>query len=153
MSASRVREQLCAALLTLRGISGGPLQTRVAHHVLGRIAKPEFLSHVQSVGDHLKSRLDALPNLFPRLIMPSPTEGRKTSIRGRGLILGIPFKEDKYAAQILKLARERGLLILTCGKATVRLVPSLTCTHEEVERVCDILESCLIRLNSMSEGL
>lgn len=43
----------------------------------------------------------------------------------------------------LKLCRERGLLLLSCGKSTVRFVPSLTVTEEEVGKCVDILESCL----------
>lgn len=54
---------------------------------------------------------------------------------------------------MLKLARERGLLLLGCGKSTVRFVPSLVVTEEEIEKCVDILESCLVVLNREAEGV
>ena len=125
--------------------SGAPLQTRVAHHVVDRIAEPSFLSSVSTVGSALKSRLSALPSLFPRLIAGPP--------RGRGLILGLPLTSDHAVQRLVKLMRERGVLVLSCGKMTVRFVPSLVVTEEEVEKCVDTLESCLIVMNREAEGL
>ncbi|GAA5854273.1 hypothetical protein JCM8547_001760 [Rhodosporidiobolus lusitaniae] len=124
---------------------GQPLQTRVAHHVVSRLATPSFLSSVSSVGSSLHSRLSALPSLFPRLISGPP--------RGRGLILGLPFNSDNYVQRVVKLMRERGVLVLSCGKQTVRFVPSLTVSEEEVEKCVDVLESCLVVLNREAEGV
>lgn len=46
----------------------------------------------------------------------------------------------------MKMARERGVLLLTCGKATIRFVPSLVLTAEEAGKCMDVLESCLVVL-------
>ncbi|GAA5996808.1 aspartate aminotransferase family protein [Rhodotorula paludigena] len=124
---------------------GQPLQTRVAHHVVSRLATPSFLSHVSSVGSYLHSRLSALHTLFPRLVAGAP--------RGRGLILGVPFTRDEYVQRIVKLMRERGVLVLSCGKATVRFVPSLTVSEEEAEKCVDVLESALLTLDREVEGI
>ncbi|KAK4701816.1 acetylornithine aminotransferase, partial [Phenoliferia sp. Uapishka_3] len=124
---------------------GGPLQTRVAHHVLSRLTEPSFLPTVSSLSSALLTRLQSLPSTFPRLISGPP--------RGRGLILGLPFLRDEYAARIVKLARERGVLLLSCGKATIRFVPSLVVTEAEVTKCVDVLESCLVVLNMEQEGL
>lgn len=72
---------------------------------------------------------------FPEIIQPE--------IRGRGLILGIGFYDESVPSQILSLARERGVLILTAGKDAVRLVPSLNVGKGEVDFVVDVLEGCL----------
>ncbi|GAA5915065.1 hypothetical protein JCM6882_006771 [Rhodosporidiobolus microsporus] len=124
---------------------GQPLQTRVAHHVVSRLATSSFLSQVFTAASTLHSRLSALPSLFPRLISGAP--------RGRGLILGLPFKTDAYVQRVVKLMRERGVLVLSCGKQTVRFVPSLTVSEEEIEKCVDVLESCLVVLNREAEGL
>ncbi|GAA5918915.1 hypothetical protein JCM1841_006678 [Sporobolomyces salmonicolor] len=124
---------------------GAPLQTRVAHHVLTRIAAPSFLASVNSVGASLQSRLAALSSLFPRLVAGPP--------RGRGLILGLPFKRDEYVQRVVKLMRERGVLVLSCGKQTIRFVPSLVVSEDEVERCVDTLESVLVVLNREAEGV
>lgn len=124
---------------------GGPLQSRVAHHVFERISQPDFIASVNKLGEHLKERLSRLPDLFPRLVAGQP--------RGRGLIVGLPFKNDQYLGRVQKLARERGLLILTCGNSTLRFVPSLVVTPEEIDRCCDVLESSLVVLNREAEGM
>jgi acetylornithine aminotransferase len=116
--------------------SGAPLQTRVAHHVLTRITEPSFLARVESISAHLRSRLSSLRDKFPSLI-PS-------DVRGRGLMLGLPFAKDEQPGQVIKLCRERGVLLLTCGNKTVRFVPSLIVSEEEVDKVCDVLESVLV---------
>ena len=72
---------------------------------------------------------------FPKTIQPE--------IRGRGLIVGIGFHDESVPSQILSLARERGVLILTAGKDAVRLVPSLNVGKEEVGIAADVLEGCL----------
>ena len=38
------------------------------------------------------------------------------------------------------------MLVLTCGNNTLRLVPSLIITKEEIEKACDIIESSLTLL-------
>lgn len=125
---------------------GGPLQSRVAHHVLHRMIEPSFLPNVQHLSTLLLPRLARLQSLFPRLISGPP--------RGRGLILGLPFHYDALSNRMMKLARERGLLILTCGKSTIRLVPSLTVSEEEVGRCMDVIESCLnVMEGELGEGI
>lgn len=97
--------------------------------------EPSFFPNVLSLSTTLMARLAALPAAFPTILHGAP--------RGRGLILGLPFKNDELVGQVVKHARERGLLLLSCGKATVRFVPSLIVTQDEVNRCVDILESCL----------
>ncbi|KAF8313073.1 acetylornithine and succinylornithine aminotransferase [Clavulina sp. PMI_390] len=114
---------------------GSPLATRLGHHVLSRISDPAFLSSLSSVSAHLRSRLAQLPLFFPDLIHPE--------LRGRGLISGIAFKNPSHPGQIMQMARERGVLLLTAGSDAVRLVPSLNVSQEEVDMVLDVIESCL----------
>lgn len=84
----------------------------------------------------MQNRLGNLPKWFPGLVS-------KEGIRGRGLILGIPFRESQHPAELMKMARERGVLVLTAGKDAVRLVPSLNIAREDVDTALDVIESCL----------
>ena len=84
---------------------------------------------------YLHERLSQLPRWFPNVIQPD--------IRGRGYILGLGFKDEASPAKLVKLARERGVLLLTAGTDAVRLVPSLNIGQEEVDTVVDVIESCL----------
>jgi 4-aminobutyrate aminotransferase len=40
-------------------------------------------------------------------------------------------------------AFRRGLLVLTCGKSTIRLCPPLVVTRDEVDRAMDIFKSAI----------
>jgi acetylornithine aminotransferase len=115
--------------------SGGALQTRVAHHVLTKILSPGFLDGVRRSAARLEDRLARLPDLFPDHVA-GPA-------RGRGLIRGLPMTHDVLPAKVAGLCRERGVLLLTCGNATIRFVPSLVVTEAEVDKACDVLESAL----------
>lgn len=90
---------------------------------------------MQDVASQLHGRVSALQSYFPNLIGPA--------IRGRGLILGIPFKNPEHPALLVKHARERGVLLLTAGKDAVRLVPSLNVERDQVDLAVDVIESSL----------
>lgn len=56
---------------------------------------------------------------------------------------GIPFAHPNAPGELVKKARERGVLLLTAGADAVRLVPSLIVTKEECEKAVGVVESCL----------
>lgn len=45
------------------------------------------------------------------------------------------------------------MLVLSCGKQTVRFVPSLVASEQEVDKVVDVLESALVVLDGQEEGV
>lgn len=79
-----------------------------------------------------------MSNWFPELL--------EEGVRGRGLILGLGFKNADHPGQVVAMARERGLFVLTAGKDAVRLVPSLNVRKEEADFCVDVLESCIGKL-------
>lgn len=50
-------------------------------------------------------------------------------VRGQGLMIGVEFHKDP--SPIVKMARERGLLLVTAGCNTVRVIPPLIISNEE----------------------
>lgn len=117
---------------------GGPFTSRIAHHVLGRLAAPELRANVQDMSRYLWARLDEISSLFADLVVS------ETSPRGRGLLLGISLRDATHVAHVLRMARERGVLLLSAGQDTVRFVPSLTLTKAHVDEAMDVLESVLL---------
>jgi 4-aminobutyrate aminotransferase len=55
-----------------------------------------------------------------------------TEVRGKGLMIGIEFDSPERAEAVQWAAFERGLLVLECGKQTVRMCPPLIVTADEV---------------------
>ncbi|WRT70667.1 uncharacterized protein IL334_007665 [Kwoniella shivajii] len=114
---------------------GQPLATAIGVHVLDRLSNPSFQQNLKSVSTHLDTGIRRLPKLFPELI--------NDELRGRGLIRGIAFKDLKAPSELVKLARERGLLLLTAGSDAVRLVPALTVSKDQCDHALAVIESCL----------
>ena len=63
------------------------------------------------------------------------------SVTGLGLMIGIELTEKK-AADVVKAALDKGLLLLT-AKTKVRLLPPLTITYEEIDAGLKIIEELL----------
>jgi 4-aminobutyrate aminotransferase len=60
-------------------------------------------------------------------------DGLVRDVRGMGLMLGIEFDTGEHAEEVQWACFERGLLVLECGKSSVRMSPALTVTEAEME--------------------
>ncbi|KAG1753777.1 pyridoxal phosphate-dependent transferase [Suillus paluster] len=117
---------------------GSPTACAVGHHVLNRLSDRAFVAHMKEISAHMNSRLELLPEWFPAMLQPH--------VRGRGFIRGLGFIDASHPGEVVQLARERGVFLLTAGKDAVRFVPSLNVTKEEVDVAMDVLEGCLSSL-------
>ncbi|KIK84531.1 hypothetical protein PAXRUDRAFT_27482 [Paxillus rubicundulus Ve08.2h10] len=117
---------------------GSPMACALGHHVLSRLSSPPFIARVKETSAYLEGRLENLPKWFPDIL--------QSNIRGRGLIRGLVFKNEAHPGQVVQLARERGVFVLTAGTHVVRLVPSLNVKMDEVDMAVDVLEGCLMGL-------
>lgn len=106
---------------------GNPLACAGGNVVLSRVTSEGFLDEVKKKSEYIFDKL-------------SKTEG-VASVSGLGLMIGIELKEKK-AADVVKAALDRGLLLLT-AKTKVRLLPPLTITYEEIDRGLQIFAELL----------
>lgn len=115
---------------------GNPFACRVAHHVFGRLAKPQLQEEVRIKSTLFFSAYETLKEKFPGLI---------SEVRGRGLIVGYQLSDQakSKATEIITAARERGLLVITAGDGVIRVVPPLIISHEEINRGLAILEQAM----------
>ena len=60
-------------------------------------------------------------------------DGLVRDVRGKGLMLGIEFDTAEHAEEVQWACFERGLLVLECGKSSVRMSPALTVSEDEME--------------------
>ncbi|KAL2126763.1 hypothetical protein VTI74DRAFT_282 [Chaetomium olivicolor] len=111
---------------------GNPLACRLAHYIVGRLAEPALQEGVVAKGELFRKEFEAIREKYPELVK---------EVRGRGLILGLQLTEDP--AEIVKAARERGLLVITAGTNTLRFVPSLVMSEEEIREGLGILEEAI----------
>lgn len=111
---------------------GNPMACRVAHSMVTRLSDAKLQEDVLAKSMIFRDRFQRLQQQYPSLIK---------EVRGRGLILGLQLTQDP--TPVLKAARERGLLIITAGTNTLRFVPSLNVTEEEINQGLDILEDAI----------
>ena len=111
---------------------GNPLACRLAHHVFSRLSDPRLQESVLEKESTFRAGFDKLRERFPEMI---------TEVRGRGLILGLQLNQDP--TPIVTAARERGLLIITCGTNVLRFVPPLVISNEEIAEGLAILEEAM----------
>lgn len=111
---------------------GNPLASRLAHYIVSRLSDPELQASVRSKSELFVRNLKKLQSKHP---------GVATEVRGRGLILALQLNQDP--TPIVTAARERGLLVITAGTNTLRFLPSLTITEEEIEEGFKILDEAM----------
>ncbi|HEX4470204.1 MAG TPA: acetylornithine transaminase [Gemmatimonadaceae bacterium] len=110
---------------------GGPFVSSVALHVLNRLSDPSLLASVRENGVWIGRQLEEIAR----------RTGRVRAVRGVGYMWGIDIMGT--ASQVVDAAREAGLLTCTAGECTVRLLPPLVTTRDELALGLDILEQVL----------
>lgn len=106
---------------------GNPLACAGGNVVLSRVTSDGFLDEVQKKSEYIFNKLSKIEGV--------------ASVSGLGLMIGIELQEKK-AADVVKAALDRGLLLLT-AKTKVRLLPPLTITYEEIDKGLQIFEELL----------
>ena len=74
-------------------------------------------------GDQAQAGLQRLIGRFDGLVR---------DVRGKGLMLGVEFDTADHAEEVQWACFERGLLVLECGKSSVRMSPALTVSEVEM---------------------
>ena len=62
---------------------------------------------------------------------------------GIGMMCGLRVKDAETLAKIINSAREHGVMVLRAGRNTLRFLPPLTITKEEIDEGFDALESAM----------
>jgi acetylornithine/succinyldiaminopimelate/putrescine aminotransferase len=108
---------------------GGMLAMAAVAATLEAIEADAMIANARLLEAHLRVRLKELPAV--------------ASVRGRGLLLGVEFK-DEIAAKVHKALLGERIITGTSSDARVlRLLPPLCLTREEVDLLVDALRECL----------
>jgi predicted acetylornithine/succinylornithine family transaminase len=110
---------------------GGPFVASIALHVLERLSDPAMLKHVTEVGSWFGHELNEIAHRTSRI----------RQVRGAGLMWGVDVMGT--AAHVVSESLARGLLVCSAGDYTVRLLPPLVATQDELARGLSILEEVL----------
>lgn len=105
---------------------GNPVVLSGTVEILNRLDE-EFLKDVREKGEYIRNKVSSFKDV--------------SEVRGMGLMIGIDLKNQK-AADVAARCVENGLLILT-AKQSLRMLPPLTITYDEIDRGLEILEKTL----------
>lgn len=119
---------------------GNPIACSAALASIGLI-EDQYIQNATEVGEYT---LDALEEIKVR----HPSIG---DVRGIGLMIGVEFVEDKGSRKpahdlqerVIDLAFERGLLMLGCGRSTIRISPPLSVSRAEIDEGLTIFERAI----------
>lgn len=108
---------------------GNPVVAAGANVVMEKLTAPGFLEDVTRKGDFIRTQvLSAAPR-------------HVKGVRGKGMMIG--FQVEGVPTEYVKKAAERGLLILSAGSDTVRLLPPLNISDAELAEGVALLISVL----------
>jgi 4-aminobutyrate aminotransferase / (S)-3-amino-2-methylpropionate transaminase / 5-aminovalerate transaminase len=111
---------------------GNPLACAAAIAVLNEVRTPEFRARAEELGHRIRARLEAFG---------------AGDVRGLGPMLALEFpeKSPERASRVTAAARERGLVLLSCGMYgnVIRILVPLTVEDELLERGLGLLEEAL----------
>src|SRR5690606_14799885 len=125
--------------------AGNPVSCAAALAVLEVFEEENLLARACTLGDRMTQRLRQL------------AEGDKRIAEVRGLGAMVAFElmtvdgapDPELASRLVIRAREKGLLLLSCGQYAnvIRILVPLTATDVEVEEGLDIIEACLAEIS------
>lgn len=109
---------------------GNPIVCASANAVLSIVANDAFLAEVKQKGAYIVEQIQGFGS------------DKIQSVRGMGLMIGVLVDEDKRADLVNKML-QKGVIVLTAGKNTIRLLPPLTISYSEIDEGLKIMQSVL----------
>jgi acetylornithine/N-succinyldiaminopimelate aminotransferase len=116
--------------------NGNPLMCAAGLAVLEQVGKPDFLKSVTDAGLYFESELQRI----------SARHGLG-EVRGRGLLLALDLGHP-IAASIVAQAFEDGVLLNAPRPDTLRFMPALNVTREEIAGMIDALDAILTKIGA-----
>lgn len=119
---------------------GNPLACAAALATI-ELIENGFMQNASQVGDYAQAILKEMMSRHPAI----------GEVRGRGLMIGVEFiknlqtrePDEKLRDRIVDEAFQRGLLLLGCGKNTIRITPPLSVSRGEIDEALGIFEESL----------
>ncbi|MBM7582155.1 acetylornithine aminotransferase/acetylornithine/N-succinyldiaminopimelate aminotransferase [Caldicoprobacter guelmensis] len=109
---------------------GNPLACAAATAVITTLLNEGLIDRCAQLGEYFKQRLLYLKDKYPFI----------KDVRGKGLMLGMELDPSIPGKEIVKEALNHGYIINCAGHNTLRFVPPLVITQQEIDGLIDALE-------------
>lgn len=120
---------------------GNPLSTKAAIAVLGVLEELQKSGALAKTIELFSAYLELIVKEFPALFEKSV---------GVGLLRGLKAKNDDVMQQVIAKAFENGVLVIKSAQSTVRFLPPLTISEEEIEEGFARFKEALTKVESGS---
>src|SRR4030042_69035 len=110
---------------------GNPLAMAAANATVKIILQEDILNNCRKVGDYFMGQLKKLQQKHKII----------NEVRGKGLMLAVTLSIE--ADDIVNKCLQKGLLIHSTGGKTLRFVPPLIITNQDVDRAIGILDAAM----------
>ncbi|MFJ5715185.1 aspartate aminotransferase family protein [Neobacillus sp. NPDC093127] len=150
VASEKVMEPILAgskSVMSGHTLSANPQSCAVSLAVLEYLEKNEIMKEVENKGVYLRNELENLKGQYPFV----------GDVRGKGLLLGIEFVEDRFTKtpfprkalvtqRMVSLAKEKGLIVYPAGAGidgvngdSIIISPPLTINMKEMEELVSLL--------------
>jgi len=119
---------------------GNPLAMRSANAVLDLLLENGFLDSLKKMIIYFDTKMQDLIEYDAK---NSPILKTK---KGSGMLRGFQLNEEVTAAHFGNIARDKGLLLVGAAENTIRLLPPLNTSKEEVDNAFEILEKVIVEI-------
>jgi len=120
---------------------GNLVATAAAMATMDVIEKDHLLDNARLQGEYLLSRLRELSDRHPEI----------GDVRGLGLMTATEFVKDRRTKEpavqlrdrVIEETYRRGLILLPCGKSSIRYIPPLIVQRDEIDEAIEIVDAAI----------
>ncbi len=120
---------------------GNPLACAAALETV-KLLEGGLMENARIRGEQALEALRELRLAHPRLVR---------DVRGLGLMIGVEFDTATHAEEVQWEAFQEGLLVLECGRSSVRMSPALTVSEEEMSTALRIFAAAVERVATANQ--
>ena len=127
----------CGAVLATEGVAkhftpgahgstfgGNPLAAGAARAALETILEENLPERAGELGDYFLAKLEDVRKKYP---------GHISEVRGKGLMIGVEFRDADFARDCFSVSVKNGLLVILTVERVFRILPPLNTSGEEID--------------------
>lgn len=120
---------------------GNPVSAAASLATMEMIEERGLLENASTVGEHIKKRFDEMMEKYEII----------GDVRGKGLMIGVEIVKDRktkeygeeHVKRITNYAWKHGVLLISCGRSTLRVFPPLVIDEELADEALEVIEGAV----------
>ena len=125
---------------------GNPVSVAAGLAALSYIRENDLLENARKQGEYMMKIFNEWKEKYEII----------GDVRGKGLMIGVEIVKDKKskkfgheeANKIIEHCWKAGVLLITCGRSTLRIVPPLTISRKIVDEALNVIENAIKKVNA-----